>query len=162
MSKANLNMWPSSFWKSPLSRANSVEGRNVDSMSITNKDSVVENGSRSVSSRTGLNLESFVASTPAPPKNLNDIENKSELSQLSDITNYVPFCPLDVLQSSTQIENVQSEKGEKNGKYSEQINICYKKEISSLSEISSNLQLPSNDEAILQNKTDHTNSKKVS
>ena len=162
MSKTNLNMWPSSFWKSPLSRANSVEDRNVDFISITNKDSVVENGSRSLSSRTGLNPESFVASTPAPPKNLNDIENKSELSQLSDITNYVPFCPLDVLQSSTQIENVQSEKEEKNGKYSEQINICYKKEVSSLSEISSNLQLPSNDEAILQNKTDNTNSKKVS
>ena len=164
-------MWPSSIWKSSLSGAKVKEETNISSISTFNKDSTLENGnsnreqpslltnkgstsepgmmsvlSSTQNSASMLNPASFVASTPATTNNL---PHDHDVTNLSESTSYVPFCPHNDLQSSTQIEDIQSEKDKSNDS-SDQIRRGYRNssEINSLCDTPSRFQVPSSEKSI--------------
>ena len=141
----------------------------VNSVLLSNKDSENENGSKhshhlslltikgntsapgmmsalssTRHSASDLNAASFVASTPAPSNNCHGHNN--DMTNVSDSTSYVPFCPHDELQTSTQIENIDSEKEQA---YNE-LRSCYRNanKINSLSETPSRFQIPSAEKAV--------------
>ena len=110
-----------------------------------------------------LNAESFVASTPAPTGIPHSHEHDM-ISVSSESTSYAPLCPHDELQTSTQIEDIQSEKLKD---YNTHIRNCYRsvKEINSVNETPSRFQVPSAEKAVLlrdnSNKNNFTNVSRI-
>ena len=175
-------MW--SLWKPSPSRQKADNESSGNSAPVPIRDSGNEHGSKSSHqlsllairgntsepgmmsslsysrhSASVLNAESFVASTPAPTGIPHSHEHDM-ISVSSQSTSYTPMCPHDELQTSTQIEDIESEKVKD---YNTQIQNCYRnvKEINSVSETPSRFQVTSAEKAVLlrdnSNKISFTN-----
>ena len=176
------DMW--SLWKPSPSVQKSDSEVDGNSAPLPNKESESEHGNKSSHqlsllairgntsepgmmsslsytrhSASVLNAESFVASTPAPTCIPHSHEHDI-ISVSSESTSFAPLYPHDELQTSTQIEDIQSESARD---YNEHIRNCYRnvKEIRSVSETPSHFQVPSAEKAVLlrdnSNKNNFTN-----